>query len=85
MSFSPTYPDICDQAVAFWLAGADMGAIVHAGKIHNNLHYTEVDILEMLGASCSALGATISPNMGVMNVKREDYVEWRWNPESWYI
>jgi hypothetical protein len=65
MSFSPTYPDICDQAVAFWLAGADMGALVHAGKIHNNLHYTEVDILEMLGVSCSALGATISPNMGV--------------------
>ena len=72
MSFSPIYPDICDQSVAFWLAGADMGALVHTGKINNNLHYTEVDILEMLGVSCSALGAaisplgaTISPNMAV--------------------
>jgi hypothetical protein len=65
MSFSPTYGDICDQGVGFWLAGADMGALVHAGKINNNVHYTEVDILEMLGVSCSALGATISPNMAV--------------------
>jgi hypothetical protein len=73
MSFNPTYPDICDQAIAFWLAGADMGALVHASKINNNLRYTEVDILEMLGVSCSALGAfvkramgkTISPNMAV--------------------
>src|SRR5215472_8370177 len=42
-----------------------MGALVHAGKINNNLHYTEVDILEMLGVSCLALGAKISPNMAV--------------------